>query len=86
MPKTVENKGSKTTVQCNKIKIIFAYWVIVENIIPRNMIIKLGCASIENQISRDDIFDYQPISKYNILYLPLIQVEQFLKWVRLCMH
>ena len=31
-----------------------------ENIIPRNMIINLGCASVDNHIPRDDIFDYHP--------------------------
>ena len=39
-PKTVENKGSN--VRYNKINITFPDWVIVVNIIPRNMIINLG--------------------------------------------
>ena len=50
-PKTVENKGSK--VRYNKINITFPDWVKVENIIPRNMIINLGCASVDNHIPRD---------------------------------
>ena len=56
--KTVENKVSN--VRYNKINITFPDWVIVENIIPRNMIINLGCASVDNHIPRDDIFDYAP--------------------------
>ena len=40
--------------------------VIVENIIPRNMIINLGCASVNNHIPRDDIFDYHHIREGNI--------------------
>ena len=40
--------------------------VIVENIIPRNMIINLGCASVDNHIPRDDIFDYHHIREGNI--------------------
>ena len=62
--KTVENKGSN--VQYNKINITFPDWLIVENIIPRNMIINLGCASVDNHIPRDDIFDYHPIRACNI--------------------
>ena len=37
-----------------------------KNIIPRNMIIKLGCASVDNHIPRDDIFDYLPMRECNI--------------------
>ena len=40
--------------------------MIVENIIPRNIIINLGCASVDNQIPRDDIFDYHPRMECNI--------------------
>ena len=40
--------------------ITFPARVIVENIITRNMIINLGCASVDNHIPRDDIFDYHP--------------------------
>ena len=38
----------------------------VENIIPRNLIINLGCASVDNHIPRDDIFDYHPRRECNI--------------------
>ena len=63
-PKTVQNKGSN--IRYNKINITFPDWVKVENIIPRNMIINLGCASVDNHIPRDDIFDYHPIRECNI--------------------
>ena len=43
--------------------------MIVENIIPRNMIINLGCASVDNHIPRDDIFDYHPLRECNIYIL-----------------
>ena len=33
------------------------------------MIINLGCASVDNQIPRDDIFDYHPIRECNIYIL-----------------
>ena len=59
-----ENKGSN--VRYNKINITFPDMVIVENIIPRNMIINLGCASVDNHIPRDDIFDYHHIREGNI--------------------
>ena len=63
-PKTVEYEGSN--VRYNKINITFPDMVIVENIIPRNMIINLGCASVDNHIPRDDIFDYHHIREGNI--------------------
>ena len=63
-PKTVENKGSN--VRYNKIDITFGDWVIVKNIIPRNMIINPGCASVDNHIPRDDVVDYHPIRERNI--------------------
>ena len=62
--KTVESKGSN--VRYNKINVTFPDWVIVENIIPRNIIINLGCASVDYHIPRDDIFDYHPIRECNI--------------------
>ena len=40
--------------------------MIDENIIPRNLIINLGCASVDNHIPWDDIFDYHPIRECNI--------------------
>ena len=60
----VENKGSN--ILYNKINITFTDWVIVDNIIPRNMTINLGCTSVDNHIPRDDIFGYQPIRECNI--------------------
>ena len=30
------------------------------------MIINLGCASVDNHIPRDDIFDYHPLRECNI--------------------
>ena len=60
----MENKGSN--VRYNKINITFPDMVIVENIIPRNMIINLGCALVDNHIPRDDIFDYHHIREGNI--------------------
>ena len=62
--KTVENKGSN--VRYKKINITFLEWVKIENIIPQIMIINLGCASVDNHIPRDDIFDYHPIRECNI--------------------
>ena len=63
-PKTVETKGSN--VRYNEINITFSDWVIAENIISGNVIINLGCASVDNHIPRDDIFDYHPIRERNI--------------------
>ena len=37
------------------INISFPDWVIVENIIPRNVIIYRGAAEVDNHVSRDDI-------------------------------
>ena len=42
------------------INITFPDWVIVENIIPRNVIINRGAAEVDNHVSRDDIFDFHP--------------------------
>ena len=56
----------KCSVRYNKINITFPARVKVENIIPRNMIINLGCASVDNHIPRDDIFDYHPRMECNI--------------------
>ena len=49
---TVENKRSN--VRYNKINITFPDWMVDENIIPRNMIINLGCASVDNHIPWND--------------------------------
>ena len=42
---------------------------IVENIIPRNVIINRGAAEVDNHISRDDIFNYNPSRKCNIYFI-----------------
>ena len=42
------------------INITFPDWVIVENIITRNVIIIEGAAEVDNQILRDDIFRLSP--------------------------
>ena len=51
------------------INITFPDWVIVKNIIPRNVIIKQGAAEVDNHISRDDIFDYHPFRECNIYFI-----------------
>ena len=51
------------------INITFPSQVIVENIIPRNVIINRGAAEVDNHISRDDIFDYHPRGEYNIYFI-----------------
>ena len=57
--------------------ITFPARVIVENIIPRNLIINLGCASVDNHIPRDDIFDYHPRRECNIYMIPGIRETSF---------
>ena len=51
------------------INIAFPARVIVENIIPRNVIIKRGAAEVDNHISRDDFFDFHPSRKCNIYFI-----------------
>ena len=51
------------------IDITFPAEVIVENSIPRNVIINRGAAEVDNYISRDDIFDYHPSRKCNIYFI-----------------
>ena len=51
------------------INITFPDWVIVENIIPRIVIINRGTAEVDNHISRDDIFGYHPIRECNIYFI-----------------
>ena len=70
--KTVENK--KSNVRYNKINITFPDWVKDENIIPRNMIINLSCASVDNHIPQDDIFDFHPIRECNIYIISKVGV------------
>ena len=43
--------------------------MIVENIIPRNVIINRGAAEVDNHISRDDIFDFHPRRECNIYFI-----------------
>ena len=51
------------------INITFPASVIVENIIPRNVIINRGAAEVDNHISRDDICDYHTLRKFNIYFI-----------------
>ena len=51
------------------INITFPDRVIVENIIPRNVIINRGAAEVDKHISRDNIFDYHPIRECNIYFI-----------------
>ena len=51
------------------INITFPARVIVENIIPRKVIINRGAAEVDNHISRDDILDYHPSRKCNIYFI-----------------
>ena len=55
--------------------------MIVENIIPRNVIINRGEAEVDNHISRDDFFDYHSLindifiyytAHYSLFFLPFI--------------
>ena len=49
--------------------ITFLARVIVESIIPRNVITNRGAAEVDNHISRDDIFDYHPCRECNIYFI-----------------
>ena len=51
------------------INITFPDWVIVENIIPRNVIIYRGAAEVDYHITRNDIFDFHPIRECNIYFI-----------------
>ena len=51
------------------INITFPAEVIVENIIPRYVIINRGAAEVDNHISRDDIFNYHPRRECNIYFI-----------------
>ena len=51
------------------INITFPALVIVENIIPRNVIINRGAAEVDNHFSREDIFDYHPRRKCDIYFI-----------------
>ena len=43
--------------------------MIVENIIPRNVIINRGAAEVDYHILRNDIFDYHPLRECNIYFI-----------------
>ena len=49
--------------------ITFPERVIVENVIPRNVIINRGAAGVDNHISRDDIFDYLSLRECKIYFI-----------------
>ena len=49
--------------------ITFPDWVIVQNIIQKNVIINQGAAEVDIHISRDDIFDLHPIRECNIYFI-----------------
>ena len=51
------------------INITFPDWVIVENIIPRNVIIDRSAAEVDNHIPRDDIFVYHSIRECYIYFI-----------------
>ena len=38
------------------------------------MIINLGCASADNHIPRDDIFDYHPLRECNIYIILMLKI------------
>ena len=52
--------------------------VIVENIIPRNMIINRGASEVDNHISREHFFDSYPLK--NIIFI-LLYRTLFLNFV-----
>ena len=61
--------GAVSLIREYYINITFPDMVIVENIIPRNVIINRGAAEVDNHISRDDIFDYHHIREGNIYFI-----------------
>ena len=52
--------------------------MIVENIIPRNVINNRG--EVDNHISRDDILDYHPIRECNIYFI-ILNIRSFFSTV-----
>ena len=66
---SVQSDMSKSFKTRYYINITFPARVIVENIIPRNVIINRGAAEVDNHISRDDIFDYRPSRKCKIYFI-----------------
>ena len=69
------------------INITFPARVIFENIISRNVIINRGAAEVDNQISRDDIFDYHPSRKCNIYFIiPNRTLDPFISEILLLLN
>ena len=56
--------------------ITFPEGVIVENVIPRNVIINRGAAEVDNHISRDDIFRLSPSQGMKYLFY---YTEQYIR-------
>ena len=63
-----ENSFLSQAIREYYINITFPARVIVGNIMARNVIINRGTASVDNHISRDDIFDYHPRRECNIYF------------------
>ena len=60
------------------INITFPDWMLVENIIQRNVIINRGAAEVDDHILRDNIFDYHQIRDCNIyVIIPNIRSSLF---------
>ena len=69
------------------INITFPVRVIVENIIPRNVIINRGAAEVDNQISGDDIFDYHHSRKCNFYFIiPSRTLDPFISEILLILN
>ena len=51
------------------INITFPARMIVQNIIPRNVIINRGAAEVDNLVWRDDIFDYHLRRECNVYFI-----------------
>ena len=47
----------------------FLEGVIVENIIPRNVIINRDAPEVDNHISRDNIFDFHPLRERYVYFI-----------------
>ena len=67
--KCVKARSRCNSIQEYYINITFPERVIVENIIPGNVIINRGAAEVDNHITRDDIFDYHPLRECNIYFI-----------------
>ena len=56
--------------------------MLVENIVPRNVIFNRGAAEVDNHISRDDFFDYYPLKNVIFILLYRTLFLYFLTMVR----